>query len=229
MGRVKPEQHAGFLRLCRTRGWMDIFGSRPSDDARWMGVLRGYLRNDPEYLQYFHWMRGYISFYQLGHWLDEYIEIFAQADKYPAGLTLSTILAPGSNPLLQGSGLEAPPLAGTLGVGGPFIIRELLRAGVLKNQALHGFAYVPTRRIRLLMGQLMGYDLPDGSPGETSKLIHTFLVEKLGAQRATFGGHFDLALQALVGFSRDDTEALKVQESVLGRPLYGGHTAGVMR
>ena len=229
MGRVKPEQHAGFLRLCRTRGWLDVFGSRPSDDARWMGVLRGYLRNDPEYLQYFHWMRGYISFYQLGHWLDEYIEIFAQADKYPAGLTLSTILAPGSNPLLQGSGLEAPPLAGTLGVGGPFIIRELLRAGVLKNQALHGFAYVPTRKIRLLMGQLMGYDLPDGSPGETSKLIHTFLVEKLGAQRATFGGHFDLALQALVGFSRDDTEALKVQESVLGRPLYGGHTVGVTR
>lgn len=217
IGRTRPGQHRDFLRLCRERGWLQTFSSG-APDVQWMGVVREYLSGDPELLEYYLWMQRFVGFYQLGRWLPQYVEALDQADRFEENPTFRSLFAPNTNPAHQGGGLEAPPLTRTLGIGGPFVIRELLRARVLSNEALHPLAYVPTRRVRFLMELLMHQALPD-TVEEQSRAIHTFLVEQLGTQGATFGGHFDLPLQALAGAGRDDTEAQHLQQEILGRIL----------
>lgn len=224
IGRTQPGQHRDFLRLCREKGWLQIFSSG-APDAQWLGVVREYLTSDPELLEYYLWMQRFVGFYQLGRWLPQYVEALDQADRFEDNPTLRSLFAPGTNPAHQGGGLDAPPLTRTLGIGGPFVIRELLRARVLSNEALHPLAYVPTRRVRYLMQLLMSETLPD-TPEEQSRAIHTFVVDQLGKQGATFGGQFDLPLQALAGTGRDDTEAQHLQVEILGRILTVPGTSG---
>lgn len=221
MGRVKPEAHRGFLELLRSRGWLETYSDPATGDEAWLGTVRDFLTSNPEVLRFAHWMRGFVGFYQLGHWLPQYVELILNFEQMPA-TSLRTLLAPDVNPALSGSGLSAPPLGQTLGIGGPFLIRELLRARVLTNPALHPLAYVPTRRARLVVEQLSGVIFPDGSPEQHSRAIHAYLVKELGSNGATFGGHFDLPLQALAGTGRDDQEALSLQQRLFGRSLAGG-------
>jgi hypothetical protein len=221
MGRVKPEAHRGFLELLRGKEWLSTYSDPSTGDEAWLGTVRDFLTSNPEVLTFAHCMRGFVGFYQLGHWLPQYVELILNFEHLPA-TSLRTLLAPDVNPLLSGSGLSAPPLGRTLGIGGPFLIRELLRAGVLTNPALYPLAYVPTRRVRRVVEQLTGVTLPEEQPEQNSRAIHAYLVKELGAAGATFGGHFDLPLQALAGTGRDDQDALALQQRLLGRTLTGG-------
>lgn len=221
MGRTKPEAHRNFLAMCEEKGWLEEFSTRKAPDSAWMKSVRTYLTGDAEMLKYYQWMRGFVGFYQLGHWLDEYVEVLRQMDHLePRSLRL--LLAPNVNPELQGSGIDAPPLTGTLGMGGPFVIRELLRHKILRNDQLTPLAYVPTRRIRLLMAELTRKSFPQGEVEGNSRAIHAHLVQTLGTAQATFGGQYDLPLHILLGSSREDATALALQNRVLGRPLFRG-------
>lgn len=221
MGRTMPEAHRNFLGLCAEKGWLDAYSGPVATDADWMASLRTYLTGNAEVLKYYQWMRGFTGFYQLGHWLDTYVEVLLQME-YAESRSLRLLLAPNVNPDLQGSGIEAPPLTRTLGMGAPFVVRELLRGGVLSNPKLAPLAYVPTRRVRLLMSELTHRPLPGDDVEAASRGIYTHLAQTLGEAQATFGGHYDLPLHILLGSGRDDTTALALQYRVLGRPLFGG-------
>ncbi|WP_162865834.1 sacsin N-terminal ATP-binding-like domain-containing protein [Deinococcus wulumuqiensis] len=221
MGRTLPEAHRNFLALCAQKGWLDVFSAPEAPDDRWMDSLRTYLTGDAEVLKYYQWMRGFVGFYQLGHWLDAYVEVLLQME-YAEARSLRLLLAPNVNPDLQGSGIDAPPLTRTLGMGAPFVVRELLRGGALRNARLAPLAYVPTRRVRLLMSELMRRLLPQDDVEAASRCIHTHLAQTLGEAQATFGGQYDLPLHILLGSGRDDTTALTLQQRVLGRALFGG-------
>ncbi|MCP2015918.1 hypothetical protein L1280_003101 [Deinococcus sp. HSC-46F16] len=221
MGRTLPEAHRNFLALCAEKGWLDAFSAPDAPDERWMDSLRTYLTGDAEVLKYYQWMRGFVGFYQLGHWLDTYVEVLLQLE-YAQPRSLRLLLAPNVNPDLQGSGIDAPPLTRTLGMGAPFVVRELLRGGALRNPKLAPLAYVPTRRVRLLMSELMRRPLPQDDVEAASRCIHTHLAQTLGEAQATFGGQYDLPLHILLGSGRDDTTALALQQRVLGRALFGG-------
>lgn len=219
MGRTSPEAHRNFLSLCGSRGWLDTFSTQSAADERWMDSLRGYLTGHAEVLEYFQWMRGFASFYQLGRWLDEYVEVLLQADRTGAR-SLRMLLAPGVNPDWQGSGLDAPPLTRTLGMGGPFVLRELLRGGALNSADLAPLAYVPTRRLRHLMSTLMLRTLPENDVEAASRSIHHYLTQRVGEAPARFNGQYDLPFHILLGTDKNDTTALTLQQKVLGQPLF---------
>ena len=98
---------------------------------------------------------------------------------------------------LQGGGISAPPVHRTLGIGACFVVRELLRLGVVSgDSAPHACAYVPTKRLRDLFVR-WGYpefDVPRADVG-LSKVIHRILVEHLGVEDARFQGAYDIPLQ----------------------------------
>ncbi|PTA68599.1 hypothetical protein C8263_07355 [Deinococcus arcticus] len=220
MGRVKPEAHRGFLTLLQSKEWIGTYSDPFTSDEAWLGTVRDFLTSNPEVLKFAHWMRGFVGFYQLGRWLPQYVELILNFEHMPT-TSLRTLLAPDVNPLLSGSGLSAPPLGRTLGIGGPFLIRELLRAGVLINPALQPLAYVPTRRVCRVVEQLTGITLSEEQPEQNSRAIHAYLMKELGATGATFGGHFDLPLQALAGTGRDDQDARALQQRLFGHTLAG--------
>ena len=219
MGRTRPAQHKGFLKFCQEQQWLGAFSAQNAPDQVWMDSLRSYLRQQPELLKYYAWMRGFVGYYQMGRWLDEYVELFTQLDRLPE-TSLRTLLSLDSNPALQGSGISAPPLGRTLGIGASFVIRELLRAGVLKPEKLRPLAYMPTRRVRELVTQLTRQHVSDNDPEHGSRQIAAALSRHLGDQRATFVGAYDLPLHLLLGSGWDDQDALKLQVQVLGSPLY---------
>jgi hypothetical protein len=110
------------------------------------------------------------------------------------------------------SGPFAPRLTRTLGIGAYFVMREMMRLGLLRQPLAHRYCYVPARQVCVLMESidcphLRSLDMAYRSPG-----IHQFLVEHLGEERATFGRGFDLPLLALA-------EDKDLQVELLGRAL----------
>ncbi|MDL2343617.1 hypothetical protein QOL99_05565 [Deinococcus sp. MIMF12] len=217
MGRARPQQHAAFLAMCERQGWLDVFSSPHASDGMWMGVVHSFLEGGVDRFRYYHWMRQFVAIHQVSRWLREYALALLEADKFPQ-VTYDELLAPRTNPQLQGTDLDAPPLQEALGIGGVFVVRELLRQGVLGNPALAPLAYVPGRRVRALVEALSGTRLPEGH-GDASRRIHGYLAAQLGPERATFLGDYDLPLLVLAGAGDDDQEAVGLQRELLGGTL----------
>ena len=218
MGQVKPEQHRTFLQLCQKRGWLKIFSQSSAPDSTWMGIVREFLQDQATRIEYYHWMRQFVPFYQLSRWLKAYADNFTEADKYRESIPLDQLLTPRNNPRLQGTDIDAPPLKEALGIGGNFLVRELLRHGALTNPNLHPLAYVPRKRVRALIETLGGFNLSKDH-GDASSEIYTYLAQYLGKDRATFHGDFDLPLYILAGPDNGDAEAEALQRTILGGVL----------
>lgn len=200
LGRMRREQHRSFLEQCKAKGWMDVFTERPIRADRWMiDVLKGYLEEQTQDVEYYHWMRQFVSIYQLTNWLGEYVAAFRAIGSATSGFACDSITAPRSAPLFQGGGSDAPPITRVLGMGVCFVIREMCRTKVLTNRLAHEHCYVPSLGVRNLL-QAIGFE-SDMAGGSTlpavSKEIHKFLVRHLGPDRAIFGGSFDLPLVAM--------------------------------
>ncbi|GGR71703.1 hypothetical protein GCM10008959_36690 [Deinococcus seoulensis] len=211
-------QHATFLAMCERQGWLDVFSNPDAGDDMWMGIVHGFLAGAVDRFRYYHWMRQFVAIRQVSRWLREYALTLLEADKFPQ-VTYDQLLAPRTNPLLQGTDLDAPPLQEALGIGGVFVVRELLRQRVLTNPALAPLAYVPGQRVRALVEALSGTRLPKGH-GDAARSIHEYLVGELGPERATFLGDYDLPLLILAGADEtDDREAAALQRELLGGVL----------
>jgi len=193
MGRTRVDQHRGFLKLCRERGWLTTFADPDRSPDRWLRIVEEYLDRQADSAEYYAWMSQFVGIYQLARWLDEYVEAFLQIDRMRLDFRLDTILAPRSSALFQGGGADAPSLTRVLGAGACFVVRELVRAGVLKSPWAYPHCYVPSGRVRRLLEFLGWADLDDdGRRYEQSRAIYAFLCQHIGADRATFGGSFDL-------------------------------------
>lgn len=211
-------QHAAFLAMCERQGWTEVFSDPDAGDDMWMGIVHGFLDGAVDRFRYYHWMRQFVAIRQVSRWLREYAFTLLEADKFPQ-VTYDQLLAPRTNPLLQGTDLDAPPLQEALGIGGVFVVRELLRQRVLTNPALAPLAYVPGQRVRALVEALSGTRLPKGH-GDAARSIHEYLVGELGPERATFLGDYDLPLLILAGADEtDDREAAALQRELLGGVL----------
>ncbi len=198
LGRTRPWQDSGFLRLCRDRGWLDTFARSTKQRDSWMEVLVEYLQDQVEHADYFLWMSRFVGLFQLSHWLHEYAELFLRIDGRREPFQLGTLLTPRAD---MNSPVDAPPLTRVLGIGACFVIRELARAGVIDatNPALQEHCYPPVGRVRRLLIELGCAGL--GDPTRTiderlgqSRIIHEFLSQHLGPERAHFGYTFDLPL-----------------------------------
>jgi hypothetical protein len=198
MGRVKPEQHRGFLETCKRRGWMEVFADSGSTAERWIGVLDNYLDTETNESLFYQWVRQFVSIYQIARSLREYVGVFLDIDKHTDRFDFDEILTPRTASTQSGGGWDAPPLTRVLGIGACFVVRELVRMGVLSSRHAHDHAYVGVGRVRNVFVRLGMPDLSgEGASYRHSLLVHRFLVDHLGPDRAHFNRCFDLPFLAI--------------------------------
>jgi hypothetical protein len=198
MGRTKREQHRGFLEMCRLRGWMEVFADLESTAEQWIHVLDRYLDEQTNDSLFYHWVRQFVSIYQIARSLPEYVGSFLDIDKHDDRFDFDEILKSRNASSQSGGGWDAPPLTRTLGIGACFVVRELVRTGVLTSRHAHDHAYVGVGSVRnvfvrLGMSELRG----EGASYRHSSQIHRFLLDHLGPDRAHFDRCFDLPFLAI--------------------------------
>jgi hypothetical protein len=191
-GRSTNEQHRGFLEFLHRQGWWDTICNVDPDQGaeQWMLILKRYSEDRLVDGLFEQWMDSYHRVYRIARWLEEYVHIARTLD-HRNETEFAAWLSPASDPVLHGSGIEAPALSRMLRMGKHLLIRELLRVKVLSSPRLFKFAYMPGRALLDLMAQLGAPDL------ETGEDIYSVLVSELGEEGATFQGDFDLPLQLL--------------------------------
>ena len=196
IGRANPGQHKKFLHNCARDGWMQMFAASEPDAERWMGFVRGYLERQIDEAEYFHWMRQFVGIFQVSRYLDDYIELFLAIERTNRPFRLTEVTQPMSSSLFQGGGISAPPISRVLGLGACFVVRELVRMGVLQNDLARQHCYVPAKRVRDIF-RLLGCDGLElqSQRWEMSGNIHNFIVQHIGTEAAHFENDFDIPFQ----------------------------------
>lgn len=195
LGRTRPEQDRDFLRLCEDSGWMATFveSGRGDDSGRsrgsaWVRVIDEFLEKD-DTGQYRHWFAEFITIYQASTWLDDYVELLLGLDRATEDTEIRGVWQPKSSSAFSGSGIDVPSLQKALRIGRPFVIRELLRRGVLKNERLKPFAFYMSGPTRESLARVVG-QMPD-EPMKASESLWRALKGTLN-EEASFGGSYDL-------------------------------------
>jgi len=191
IGRLRPTTYRNFSQFCMDQGWLETFSKPDAQSEEWIQILDDYLdliadENDAKYQYLF--VRQFVDIYNLSHHLVDFVEILQGINRMKARFQLEQIAIPNESPLFVGTGYGAlPKLTGTLGKGLNFVIRELVRRGVITSQHAweHCFASVP--RLQRLFSD---YGIQD--PLNTSSEMFRFFVEHLGKEKATFGNSFDI-------------------------------------
>lgn len=191
-GRVKDEQHRGFIEFLDSNNWWQIICDSIPDTldgkGAWMDILLEYGEMQEAQPLFEQWMDSFPRLYRVARWLNTYVELFQSIDMRSAE-EIHHLLSPSIDPTLQGSGIEAPTLSGMLRQGQYLVIRELLRTGVIKSEIARKFAYAPRQNVKELV---FGYD-----DNQTSEEIHEQLVTELGEEQACFDGDYDIPLQVI--------------------------------
>ena len=214
MGRATPSQHRGFIETCHRRGWWEVFTAiQPEDRFKdWMGVLDQFIGEQVDEQSYEHWMARFPIIYKLSRRLDDYAELFLGFEHYQEAFDLAKALMPSTDTDQQGGGISASPLRNTLGIGANFVVRELIRNNVIDTPYLREHAYVPCKKVRFLLAE-MGCDVSeDVLRHQRSPMIAQFIEEKIGKDKATFYGDYDIPLRI---FAKDRT----LQNTLIGREL----------
>ena len=193
LGRTKPEQHRGFLLNCERLGWMDVFADPDSPADRWIDVLEDYLKTKTNDIPYFHWLRQFVSTYQISRWLPAYVHSFLAIDGFAERFDLDRITKPAVSEDFSGGGPSASPLTRALGIGACFVVRELVRGNVVKSPLVHDHSYVAVGRVRHVFTRLGLVELRSEEVSyRHSPRVHSFLLNHLGPDKAHFQLCFDL-------------------------------------
>jgi hypothetical protein len=208
MGWYKPGAHRNFLSKCENKGWLQVFSDPDLNAAQWMDVLESYLDGQIGDAQYYHWVKQFVSIFQLARWLDGYVDLFLDMGNYTQEFSINELLISRESVVQQRGGVDAPPLTKTLGIGANFVIRELMRNQIIEQPLAHKHSFVPIKRVRNLMNRLgcKGLDERSGAKTNQSVTIYNFLVENLGEQKATFENSFDLPLLVVAEGKAPDLE-----------------------
>ena len=196
MGRVRPQQHRSFLERCRDNGWLQAFASQRTNRENreaWIEILEHFLDQSGETIQFYQWMRQFVSIVQFAIWLRDYGDAFLAIDQLDYQFSLTAITRHRYSSHFQGSDLNAPSIDRTLGIGACFVVRELMRRGVLSSLHAHEHCYTPVSRVRKLLESIgcPGLDSNAHQRWVQSRTIYQFLREHL-EERATFNRAFDI-------------------------------------
>jgi hypothetical protein len=151
-------------------------GEERSDE--YLTVLDEYFSDHGQWLPFYHWFRQYVTIYKSSRWLHEDVELVLETDKSAERVSLEHTFT-----ARLVTGFDAPPSAQALGMGRHFILRELVRFGILHSPHIYEQCFVPVARVCRLMERI-------GCSGG----IYASLCRYLGAEKATFNGSFDLPL-----------------------------------
>jgi len=195
MGRAKIEQHREYLSKCIKSGMFDMGFSHKEREDRWLNSMLEIIDSPNDNQQYYHWI-GFtgVRFFQFNRWLDDYISVFQDINKHKQSMPLETLMKPRSNPSYSGTGIEPPSVTRALGaVGIHFVLRELVRHEVIRNDIMFSQCFVPSRKMK----EMFKY-LSNGVDFESSEEIMEFLTENMPGMDATFGKCFDIPFQMII-------------------------------
>jgi len=153
-------------------------------------------------------MRLFPTIYKFSRELGQYIDIFYELEKQGENVNVQQTLTSKTNVDFQGGGLDAAPVAKTLGMGAPFVLREMIRKNLFaQNETnIKPYCFVPMGRVRNLFSKMNCSNLENGESHLTkSEIIYDFLCDHVGPDKADFNNGFDIPFQ----FVADDLELQK--------------------
>ena len=181
LGHSNRKQHRNFLQLCFKEGWWEVFKDPdPSRDRWWMEVLRARQDLAIDRLDYSYWMSLFPAIYQCSRYLDVYRRVLRTAGRRPpSSYRIEKLFTPRLDPALGGSGanFDAPPFP--LDIGRHWIMRELVRLGVVRADHLVPDCWVPSRGLISFLSRF-GFQVEDrASNPEKAQSVSGFLRTKL--------------------------------------------------
>jgi hypothetical protein len=231
LGRTRDGQHRSFIDSAFRDGWWErlALSAPPEDLEAWQDRLETIASPRNEDQVFHQWHRCLVDLYLFVRGIEAYEKIFRSLPQRlrerKGRVQLSQMLKPSFDPALTGSGIEAPTVQRSIGIGVCWIIREMVRKEVLSGDdalSLSPYCWMPTSRVRRILQRYLGFEKtvleadPDVSPG-----IWEHVSTLIGEAGARFGGDHDLPLQLIT--RRDHKEEF---ESCLGATvdddLYSG-------
>ena len=206
----------GFSQFITSKGWLDVLGNVAEDPKTLITALDDYLDSYVQNTEYHFQMRQFVAFYAVAKNLESILLSLRETERSCSLNNFRVALSPRANPVLTGTGIDAPPLTGMLGIGSCQLLRELYRLGRMQNPAGHRFAFTPIRKVRRICYQLFG--VPEGTSSiESSEGIFIALNEIAANlnRDATFNHCFDLPFQLLAQYKNLRTKVLKVDFDVV--------------
>ena len=199
-GRTQDEPHRKFIESGWSGWWAELAHSEPPSDVHpWLDRLERW--SAPRFDETYHqWQRTLVDLYTIARGLNVYVELtrrFPQFVEKHGVSSLDVILRPSESSLAQRMGLDAAPIGRALGIGANWLIRELTRHGAYapgEASLVAPYCWAPTRRVRTFLTAL-DPSLYLTADKDVSPTIHQFVTGHVGADRASFGGDFDLPLQ----------------------------------
>ena len=220
IGRTKTDQHRGFLRLCNERGWLDQLAESERPSRAFLESVEAYIEDQRNIttIDYFHWLRQFLGLSTVACHLDVYSRAFLDIDRMDGNFPLDQVVRPRTNPHYRGTDMDAPPIDPALGIGVCYVVRELVRTGVLhKNPHVYKYCFVPVKGVRDVFTRLGCNDLHVQGREKWlgSELIFRFIQDHFDGdmEKAAFRKGFDLPFYFIS--SRYD-----LQLSLLGDSLY---------
>jgi len=149
MGRSNWSQHREFLRLCQERGWLVRMASSSREERRLIvDDLEDWVRPAIQATEYYHWLRYLLPALLLAPWIEEYAFGLCALNRVSSFDPNRDLVAM----RLGQARVDAPPLGPYLGMGAHFVLRELVRHGIVTNDQVHSACFVPRSRVRQQLG-----------------------------------------------------------------------------
>ena len=206
----------GFTQFLAEGGWLNLLMKSATQPQSIQTAVEQYMDEFVQHTRFHFQMRQFVAYLVAAQNLEAFVESLRDADQAEDSAGFYHAFTPRSNLNLEGTGIDAPPIADMLGVGSGFIIRELYRKGRLTSVAGYPFAFFAVRRVRKLCESV--FHVPELKWFESTHAISERLKSFGGDP--TFGLCFDLPLlylasdhalrQAVLGaeleFDTDDFE-----------------------
>ena len=196
LGRTKESQHRGFVEMVHEHGWWDILKT-PNDPEAWMRMLREWQDGSSSKLAYAQWMSLFPAIYQLSRYREEYARLLRSARQHEAmAYGVALLLAPRANPSFRGAGtqFDAPPAP--LDMGRHWVLRELVRLGVIEGEHLYRDCWMPSEQVLGILDRV-GLVRPDDSLSnpEKARAVFDFMATELGTESPNLHRAFDIPLR----------------------------------
>jgi hypothetical protein len=203
VGRTQDVQHRDAIRNFKNKGWWRVFIQEEPEEIpeQWMKVLDEYLQDQFYGSQYEAWMMRFVTIYRFARWLDEYADSWLAIKYQPTKFSLEDVLNTATSSIYAGGGVSAPRLSRTLGIGANFMLRELVRNGVLNGASAivsSEHCFVPHLRVRQLLKEDLGMQLDEEHADiNQSQKIYQFISHYIGKEKAIFDFSFDIPFQII--------------------------------
>ncbi len=210
LGRIKPDQSRHFVTNAMTEGWwhhLSTIDPASEDLDPFIDRLRAWSEPDaPE--DYMIWRRCLTDLCLIARHLDRYRTLFRKLPaivKQDGPVSLGNHLRPAFSVAAGRMGVDAPPLARSLGIGANWVVRELARKGIYSQaqaDLVLPYGWSTADRVRKLAKRIGLGTFEHGV--DAGRNLHK-AVENLIGEEAAFAGDGDLPLHIITLAKHRDT------------------------